>query len=116
MTVLATVSVQPARPGLSLYMIAQGAELARHLVNLAYLVHVGQLTPVQALHARDTTVLQWLAETCPEHRCYRELTAGRARFVGRSLAFGARPHTVITADVEELASAMAPGVSIRFSL
>ena len=42
----------------------------------------------------------------PGHRIWRELTPGRAVFVARSRHPGARPHTLVTADLPELLAAL----------
>ena len=44
----------------------------------------------------------------PRYRICQETTCGRVRYVARSLEHGLRPHTVVTADLEELQAALEP--------
>ena len=45
----------------------------------------------------------------PEFKIWEEFLPGRSRYVARSLHEGVRPHTVVTADLGELWSALEAG-------
>jgi len=49
-----------------------------------------------------------LREEFPAYRIWREITPGRSRYVARSRHQGLRPHTVVTAELNELREALEP--------
>jgi hypothetical protein len=48
------------------------------------------------------SMLAGLQEDFPQYRIWQEIVCGRARYVARSRHAAARPHTLVTADPEEL--------------
>jgi hypothetical protein len=61
--------------------------------------------PISTLPLRDP--LPALQAEFPGHRIWRESLYGRIRYVARSLHLDLNPHTVITADPEEMRTALA---------
>jgi hypothetical protein len=53
------------------------------------------------------TALAWLREEFPLFRFWQEVTGERSRFVAQRAHPGVRPHTIVTADPEELRAALA---------
>src|SRR6266498_6040282 len=49
-----------------------------------------------------------LRDDYPGYRIWREITPGRERYVARSLRMGLNPHTVVTADLNELRDVLEP--------
>jgi len=65
----------------------------------------GDEEPAGDSPANDLTALQ---HEFPRYRISREEICGRVRYAARSLEHGLRPHTVITADLDELHAALEP--------
>ncbi len=49
-----------------------------------------------------------LRDDYPGYKIWREITPGRERYVARSLRMGLNPHTVVTADLNELRDVLEP--------
>jgi hypothetical protein len=57
----------------------------------------------------DDEELDRLQAGFPQFRIWREIICDRARYVARREDPGARPHTVVTADLDELRAALSAG-------
>lgn len=57
--------------------------------------------------------LAGLCREFPDFRIWREITGDRARYIARSLRQGVGPHTVVTADLDELRSVLQHDVPRR---
>ncbi len=64
------------------------------------------ISHLDASLAAETEALMKARREFPGHRIWQELTPGRAVFVARSRHPGARPHTLVTADLPELLAAL----------
>jgi hypothetical protein len=64
-------------------------------------------TPVPGL--RDADELALIAAGFPGFSIWRSVTADGTRYVAQSLSLHARPHTIVTDDLAELATALAAG-------
>ena len=64
----------------------------------------------QAATAQDAgpSELGTLREQFPGFRIWREITGDRCRYVARSQRQGLSPHTIVTADMDELRAALSP--------
>jgi hypothetical protein len=58
---------------------------------------------------RDPDELALVAAGFPEFRLWRETTFDRTCYVARSRSLNTRPHTVITADLDEPAATLLAG-------
>jgi hypothetical protein len=54
----------------------------------------------------ETDDLGTLREEFPGFRIWREIIWDRTRYVARGVSRGVRPHTVVTADLDELRAAL----------
>ncbi|MGH3273490.1 MAG: hypothetical protein ACRDNZ_04095 [Streptosporangiaceae bacterium] len=59
----------------------------------------------------DDISLPALRADFPQFRIWRETAGNRTRYIARSLRFGIRPHTVVTADLAELRTELRHGTS-----
>ncbi len=56
----------------------------------------------------DDDILMKMQRDFLGHRIWREILPGRIRYVARRIQPGPGPHTVVTPDLRELATALAP--------
>jgi hypothetical protein len=69
----------------------------------------GNTTSARPLASKADATLSVLRADFPQFRIWRETTGNRTRYIARSLHRGARPHTVVTADLAELRAELSAG-------
>ena len=67
------------------------------------------LTPADRIAQDDAARLDQLRNDFPDFDIAREIIRDRIRYVSRRRRPGVQPHTVVTADLEELRAALSPG-------
>jgi hypothetical protein len=67
------------------------------------------MTSARPPAGKDDTTLPAVRADFPHFRIWRETTGNRTRYIARSLHRGTRPHTVVTADLDELRAELSAG-------
>ena len=73
------------------------------------------LTPAGRSAPDDTARLDQLRSDFPDFDIAREIIRDRIRYVSRRRRLGVQPHTVVTADLEELRAALSPSGAAPYS-
>ena len=73
------------------------------------------LTPAGRTAQDDAACLDQLRTDFPDFDIAREIIRDRIRYVSRRRRPGVQPHTVVTADLEELRAALSSAGATRYS-